>query len=249
MAKQAVSETAEDAGGLSDAVRTALGNSAVRFKTDADVAKSYLEVEHAYRTNPRIPKKGEDKAQWDATWTALGRPESHDKYTLPEKGMAKDLGLALRGTAWEYGVTQDAFVAMLKVVDELEGGRAKERQKVLDSLPPDVKAAAERARSRLAANGDGLQVGDDPTSLQLLAKLGGFMAGEQMMADASFQGPRKQAPHRGREIVARLNAIVADPKFLARGSESIALHKENMALREELHQLGFHGADDPKLMK
>ena len=115
------------------------------YKTAADLGKGYLELETkigAARTV--VPKEGDPQASWDAFWTAAGRPEAADKYTLPElpAGVAKDEGLEawLRETSFKAGHNQQQTDMFYNSWAEFQQARAAEIKTATDEVTEQLKA-------------------------------------------------------------------------------------------------------------
>jgi hypothetical protein len=92
-----------------------------QWKTDADIAKGYTELEKFVGKDPKsmltLPSDEKDEAGWDAIYNRLGRPESADKYAFKnETGIDLDADSlkAFNQMAHKERFTQKQYEAGLK---------------------------------------------------------------------------------------------------------------------------------------
>lgn len=118
-----------------------------RFKTEKDLAKSYLEAERRLGASVVLPGKDASQAELDAFAKRLGRPESPDGYELDPvflpDGVQDNGGEAVfKKIAFEIGLTKDQAKRMYKVAatQAFEGVAALRKQQ---------EQSRERAREAL----------------------------------------------------------------------------------------------------
>lgn len=111
-----------------------------QFKGIEGLAKSYLETKKLVGTKRmEEPTESWDQTKWDELYGKLGRPETPDKYEVPEINLPNDLKLdeALLGEAktkfHELGLNKKQFAGVMglygRVVSEgLEGESAKNEE-------------------------------------------------------------------------------------------------------------------------
>jgi len=109
------------------------------FEDVNSLAKAYIDTKAMVGANTvKIPGKNATDDQLSEFYTALGRPETHDKYELPTENMPENfqphearLG-AMQQAAFEAGLTSQQFAALVradaKMMAELQGGMAEQNE-------------------------------------------------------------------------------------------------------------------------
>ncbi|KAB1441655.1 hypothetical protein [Pseudodesulfovibrio senegalensis] len=179
----------------------------------------------------RVPESGEDADQWEELWTALGRPESPDKYAMPElelpEGMAVDesflaefaqtahgLGLSSDQAAGLYGW----FVPRVVELDRETGQAAEElRHSEFEALRGQhmgrTSDVLERAlQSARAIGGDGLvQALDETGAGDRAAVISAFARLAPLVLEGRFRNERAAS---GVPLDrAQLEAMMRDPRY------------------------------------
>jgi hypothetical protein len=90
-----------------------------KFKSPADLAKSYLEVQKLVGSKVSLPGADAKPEEWDAFYNKVGRPEKitdykYDAPKLPEgMEMPKDMTDAFLGVAHKAGLSQQQVQALM----------------------------------------------------------------------------------------------------------------------------------------
>jgi hypothetical protein len=128
-----------------------------RFKTEKDLAKSYLEAERRIGASIVIPGKDATQAEKDAFAKRLGRPETQDGYELdpvflPEGVQEAGGEKAFKEMAFEIGLTKDQARRLYKYATSqaFEGIAAMRKQQ-----DQAKRAAAEGLRKEWGGEYDG----------------------------------------------------------------------------------------------
>jgi hypothetical protein len=176
--------------------------SAKGWKEPADMAKSYANLEKTLGTK-RLPTPAADwkPEQWDALYKELGRPETPDKYTVPEykfpEGVAVDEGRMKDAKAvfHKVGVLPHQATELLKyhfdVVSKEANAMTEHRQreqeaaefKLKDEWKGDYESKVKLAKDALAKfGGDELithlnatGLGNHPALVKAFADIGSKM--------------------------------------------------------------------------
>jgi hypothetical protein len=128
-----------------------------RFKTEKDLAKSYLEAERRIGASIVIPGKDASKAELDAFAKRLGRPESSDGYELDPVFLPEGVSEAggekvFKDMAFEIGLTKDQARRLYKYATSqaFEGVAAMRKQQ-----EQNKRAAADALRKEYGNEYDG----------------------------------------------------------------------------------------------
>jgi hypothetical protein len=187
--------------GLDDKERGRLS----RFKSEKELAKSYLNAESKLGASVVIPGKDASKTELDAFYKRLGRPESKGEYELEAvflpDGITKDdkTDEAFRTMAHELGLTKDQAKKLHKYAAQQGLDAYASLRKQVDAKKEETRAAlrkewgADHDRNlaqigtllRKFGSDEVIQYmnsgpGNDPPMLRLLAKLAGSMSADRL---------------------------------------------------------------------
>jgi hypothetical protein len=184
---------------------------ATKFKTPADVVKSYIELEK-FVGKDKIPLPGKDAKpeDWDVVWSRLGRPESPDKYTLPKldnmpanfpqvapEKMKEFLGVAHKAGLLPSQVSEVYSWFMkdtVNAIGQAESARAEGMVKAEAALRHEWGKAYDQnvgtARKVLQTYGSDeifqlmdSGLGNDPRVIKLFAEIGKRMSEDKLIGD------------------------------------------------------------------
>ena len=112
------------------------------WQTPKDLFKSYRELETKMGQDKIVlPKDGADPKEWDAVYARLGRPDSPDKYAMPQgsdEGMFKAIAPKLHAA----GLSQ-------KQLDSITAGYNEYAQSLVDRAQTELKADFKAAEDQL----------------------------------------------------------------------------------------------------
>lgn len=113
------------------------------YRTPADLFKAYRELESKLGQDKIVlPKDGADSKEWDAVYGKLGRPDSADKYVMPQgsdEAMFKAIAPGLHGA----GLTQ-------KQLDAATSAYNQYVQNITAQMQVDLKADFKTAEDALS---------------------------------------------------------------------------------------------------
>lgn len=116
--------------GVDESLRKSLG----KFKEPIEVGRAYVELEKKLGSSVQIPKADASPEEWGKFFSRVGRPDSPDKYELPEEGLTDELRARIRKEAYESGATPKMVQALIGTI--LEDAKAR--------MQAEEKASEER---------------------------------------------------------------------------------------------------------
>lgn len=113
------------------------------WKTPHDLFKSYSELQKTLSNDKIVlPKDGADPKEWDAVFNRLGRPESPDKYVMPE-GADESMWKALAPRLHKSGMNQSQ-------VNDVAAGYNEYVQAITAQMQADLRTDFKAAEEQLA---------------------------------------------------------------------------------------------------
>jgi len=209
-----------------------------KFKTPADVVKSYIELEK-FVGKDKIPLPGKDAKpeDWDVVWSRLGRPESPDKYQLPKleglpanfpqippEKMSEFLGIAHKAGLLPNQVSEVYSWFMKDTVNAMghaEAARAEGMVKAEAALRKEWGKAYDQnvgtARKVLQTYGSDeifqlmdSGLGNDPRVIKLFAEIGKRMSEDKLIGD---HAQLTKSPDEANREIAKIMANGKHPYF------------------------------------
>lgn len=233
-------------------------------KTPADVAKSLVNAQKLIGSKGLIqPAKDAPPEEWGKFWNALGRPESPDKYQLPDKlpeGVAVDKSKLAAFSKWahEQGFNDQQHAAMIRYEADRQATEAKNTQQArVAKLEQDVTALrkdwgdsfdqkiglAREAAKRFGGEDilSDESLGNDPRVIRMLATVGKLIAQDEVIGT----GRGTQFRLGPAEAQAKIQGMYADPAI----SKSLANrrdpnHEKHKAEMESLYSIAYPGKTD-----
>lgn len=206
------------------------------------------------------PAKDAPPEEWGKFWNALGRPESPDKYQIPDKlpeGVAVDKSKLLAFSKWahEQGFNDQQHAAMIRFEAERQATEAKNTQQArFAKIEQDVTAlrkdwgdsfdqkiglareAAKRFGGEDILNDESL--GNDPRVIRMLATVGKLIAQDEVIGT----GRGTQFRLGPAEAQAEITRLTGDKEFVAARTNRMHVGHEAAAKRwTELHKIAYPG--------
>lgn len=238
------------------------------FRDVGDLAKGYVNAQKLIGTR-RVPAPDANwtDQQWSDFYSQVGRPETADKYTLPqvqlEEGLTVDkdkvlkiqqhlhkLGLSdkqFRGVMeYYFGTLNDAAKAEKNARD---ASRSQAEQSLKAEWGPKYDAQVELARATLSKFGDeefvkhmeATGIGNDPRLIKMLQKVGSMM-----LEDSSRRGggdPNFLVNDRSKALQ-EIENKKSDPEFMrAYGDKNHPGHKAAVDIWMRLHTVAYPGKE------
>jgi len=132
---------------LSEDIRT--HPSMEKFKTPEDVAKSYIEIQKVVgKDKVVLPTKDSTPEEISEFYSKIGRPESFDKYNVPELGddvkplMSESRLETFKQIAFENGITEAQFAKLVE-------GYANDTKVAMDSFAEQQELETKKQLSAL----------------------------------------------------------------------------------------------------
>lgn len=206
------------------------------IKDISGLAKGYVHAQKALGNNVAVPGKDATDEEWGSFFNKAGRPETADKYNFdgvesPE-GVGVDEGLQAKFTeqAHAMGLSQRQAAGMFGWYQGLMGEKIANDAEVwkagMESAASELKkeygaAYDERLQQASAAakefGGPELMsileesgLGNNPTMIRALAKIGQAMANDELFGAGQETGAGRNTPA---EANAEINRLQADPAF------------------------------------
>jgi len=232
-----------------------------KFKDLNGLAKSYLELS-SFIGKKKIPLPGKDAKpeEWEFVWNALGRPESPDKYELPElklpedhPGIDENLLKEFKQTAHKIGLNNNQVKSLLEwwadletrgltdlsnlYQEEMEEAETKLRQEWGSAYETKLNLAKKVLQQfgddevkQLLDSG----AGNDPAIIKMFAKIGEAMSeGNLIKGKSTFTLTPEEAEAEIRKILGDKN----HPYF----DKSHPEHELAIKRMFELHQMVMGG--------
>lgn len=241
------------------------------YKTAADVVKAYGELTRLHTGQKyKVPGKNMEDQDWRTFYSQMGAPEDPDGYSLPEAGdETKKLLGELRETAFQNGLTKAQWEALSGKAAELQGSAEAQYMEALEKTQKEWQseaeekygkgfaealAKAERAYTNLFGTDSEIdkflvqtKLKNHPSLIQAMMDVGERVS-EDRTPGTKSEGGGVGGKDRALEVAARI-------KELNLGEELNNPHhpRKNLAMAElqklhiELRDLGFEGANDPRL--
>lgn len=239
------------------------------YKTPGDVVKAYSELLKLHNSGFRAPKEGASSETWRDFYTQIGAPESAEGYEIPEgAGAAESILSGLREAAHGVGLTNKQWAELSAKAVELQNGNAADFDEKLSAAQKEWQAKAEEQYGADFSKKIGKAqkvyeelVKDAPEIDALLSetKLKNHPALVQLMMKVSDSVSDASTPSRSAggppaeikgalEIAARIKELAMGPEFSNPHHPRKALAmQEYQQLQQQLAELGYQGATDPRL--
>ena len=150
-----------------------------QFGEDADVmqvAKGFIETKNKLSSTMRVPDSSDPPDRWNSLYDKLGRPESADKYELPDAPETlKPVIEQLRSVAYDKGLSQDQFAALATQAGAVSAEADKQLADARQEWESKIREKhGDTADQRLAEAQHSMEkiLADDPMTAGIIKRFG-----------------------------------------------------------------------------